>query len=104
VIQASDDRNAPQPLLLQGEDCTLGNSNGAVLAHRAEALLHVPLPQQPREDAADEDAFLVGDDVLGRSIAQEGALQRRLSATVGGGSRLLQGEVSCSPSSAGADN
>jgi len=69
VIQPSDDWNAPQPFLLQRQHRAFCDRDGAMLAHRAKALLDVPVSQQRREHIAREDAFLVTDDVLGRSMA-----------------------------------
>jgi len=45
MIQASDDGHASQPFLLEGEDDTLGNGDGAMPANGAEALLDTPLTE-----------------------------------------------------------
>ena len=75
MIQPSDDWNAPQPFLLECQNDTFSDGDGAMLAHRAKALLDVPVPQQRPEHLAHEDAFLVTDDMLGRSMPKEGLLQ-----------------------------
>jgi len=76
VIQPPDHRYAPEPLVLQRSNDALGHRDGAMPAHRAESLLDIPSPEQVAEHLGGEHAFLVGDDVLGRSMPQERLLQR----------------------------
>jgi len=68
MIQASDDRNAPEPFLLQRQNRALGDRHGTVLAHRAKAVLDVPVPQQLCEHLTDEDALPITDDVTRRAV------------------------------------
>jgi len=46
VIQAPDERHPRQPFPLECPDQPLRDRDGAMLAHRAEALLDISVPQQ----------------------------------------------------------
>ncbi len=76
VIQPSDDRHSLQPFLLEGQNDTFSDRDGAVPTHRTKALLDVPVPHQSRKHLTREDAFLVTDEMLGRAMPKEGLLQK----------------------------
>lgn len=69
VVQASNERNVPEPFLLQCQDRALGDRDGTMLAHRTEPVLDVPVRQQFGERFACEDALLVADQMPGRPVA-----------------------------------
>ena len=76
ALQPPDHRYAPQPLVLQRPDDAFGHGNRPVLSHRTETLLHLPSPEQVTEHLGGEHAFLVANEMLGRSVPRECLLQR----------------------------
>jgi hypothetical protein len=71
-----------------------------VLAHRAEPVLDVPVPQQVGECLSREDALLVADQMLRGSVAQEGTLQNvhhptSIGAFQRGGAEVAIGGATC---------
>jgi len=75
MSQFSDERHPTEPFMFEAPDQALGDRDGTVPVHRAEALSHLPLRQQLSECPTGEHRFLVGDQMSGSTVAAEGLLQ-----------------------------
>ena len=75
VVKPLDERHASQPFVLERLDNALRYGDGSALSHGSETRFDVPLTQQRREDIADKDFGLIGDDVFRRPMLLHGLLQ-----------------------------
>jgi len=75
VVKPLDDRDASQPLVLEGLDDPLGYADGAVLSYGSETGFDTPLSEQLGKGVSDKDTGLIGDDVFRCPMFLQGLLQ-----------------------------
>ena len=75
MIKTVDQRHSKEPLVFERFDHALGDGDRAVLADRAEVMLHAPAAQQLFERLAAKRRILVGDEVAGWAVTLECGLE-----------------------------
>ena len=75
VVKPLDDRYTAEPLVFEGLDHPLGDSDRAVFPYSTEARFDVPLFQQCRESISDKDTGLVRDHVFRCPMLSHSLLQ-----------------------------
>ena len=74
MVRVPDKRDSRQPFVLERPNQPFRHDGGTVPAHRAEAVLDVPVCRQLGECLAGEDTLSITDQVLGGPVAQKGIL------------------------------
>ena len=75
MIEALDERNAIEPLVLERLNDAFGHSDGLVFSYSSQAWLHIPSVQQLCEYIPNEYTRLIRDDVFGGSMFFDGTFQ-----------------------------